>query len=359
MTTVVIIGGGLAGLYAGYLLQQRGIEFKIVEASARLGGRILCQPHSSEADNRLSVDLGPAWFWPHQTEMLALMQSLNIDYFEQYNQGEALFEADAQSPIERFQPAYMESLRVTGGMYHLIDSLAVKLPSNVIERNYKVDHIETVDGVWQVTSDDHSKQIYRANKLVIATPPRVIIDKLKLPDEELQPLKSKLSRLPTWMAAQAKFVATYKQAFWREQGLSGQAFSRQGPMVEIHDSSADENDGFALFGFIGVPASYRQQISQEDLKQACLAQLARIFGDQALNMEQSYLTDWARNELVASPADLNEQPSHPQIDLSPYRQALIDCGLYFAGSEMARRDAGYLQGAIVAATDAVEAIAVN
>ena len=355
-TPVVIIGGGLAGLYAGYLLQQRNIEFKIVEASTRLGGRILCQPHTSEADNRFSVDLGPAWFWPHQTEIAALMESLQIDYFAQYNQGEALFEADVQNPIERFQPAYMESFRVTGGMYRLIDSLAAKLPSDAIERNYKVDHIETVDGVWQVSSDDHSKQNYRANKLIIATPPRVIIDKLKLPDEVLQPLKSKLSKLPTWMAAQAKFIATYKRAFWREQGLSGQAFSRQGPMVEIHDSSAAENDGFALFGFIGVPASYRQEIPHEELKQACLAQLAKVFGKKALDVEQIYLTDWAVNPLVASQRDLNEQPSHPQIDLSPYRQALIDSGVYFAASEVASRDAGYLEGAIIASRTAVEAL---
>jgi monoamine oxidase len=358
-TPVVVIGGGLAGLYTGYLLQQRNIEFKIVEASSRLGGRIFCQPHASEIDNGLHVDLGPAWFWPHQSEMMALMQHLKVDYFAQYNQGEALFEADAQSPIERFQPSYMESFRVTGGMVCLIKKLAAKLPAEFIELDYKVKHIEKVEGIWQIKTDDPNKPIYRANNLIIATPPRVIIDKLALADEALQPLADNLAMLPTWMAAQAKFVATYKQAFWREQGLSGQAFSRQGPMVEIHDASATENDGFALFGFIGVAASHRMQIPHEDLKQACLMQLVKVFGESALNVEESYLTDWATNDLVASPADLNEQPNHPQIDLSPYRQALTESGLNFAASEVASRDAGYLQGAIIAATDAVEAIAVN
>jgi monoamine oxidase len=253
----------------------------------------------------------------------------------------------------------MESFRVTGGMSRLIEKLTAKLPDEVFELGYKVKHIGKVDDIWQINSDETNKLIYRANNLIIATPPRVIIDKLDLSDKALQPLVKKLSMLPTWMAAQAKFVATYKQAFWREQGLSGQAFSRQGPMVEIHDSSAAENDGFALFGFIGLPASHRQQITHEDLKQACLMQLLKIFGERALNVEESYLTDWATNDLVASPADLNEQPNHPKIDLSLYRQALIDCGLYFAASEVASRDAGYLQGAIIAASDAVGAIAEN
>jgi monoamine oxidase len=352
---LVIIGGGLAGLYAGYLLQQRDIEFKILEASSRLGGRIFSEPHSSQADNKLGLDMGPAWFWPHQTEMMALMHTLQVDYFQQYTKGEALFEADAQSPIERFMPSFLESFRVVGGMQRLIEKLVSDLPDDAIELNCAVGRIETIEGIWHISSELQNTPNIDAERLIIATPPRVIVDILEMP-ELLQPLKSLLARVPTWMAAQSKFVASYKHAFWREQGLSGQAFSRQGPMVEIHDSSADKNDGFALFGFIGIPISQRREISHEELKQLCLTQLAKIFGDQALDVEQAYLTDWASNKYIASDADLIEQPGHPSIDLIPWRQALIERGIYFAASEVAVRDAGYLQGALIAASDAVAAI---
>ncbi|MEM8910039.1 MAG: NAD(P)-binding protein, partial [Bacteroidota bacterium] len=37
---VIIIGAGAAGLSAGYLLQQRGIDFEILEASSVYGGRM-------------------------------------------------------------------------------------------------------------------------------------------------------------------------------------------------------------------------------------------------------------------------------------------------------------------------------
>ena len=37
---VVIIGGGLAGLYAAYNLKKRDIPFLLLEAKASLGGRI-------------------------------------------------------------------------------------------------------------------------------------------------------------------------------------------------------------------------------------------------------------------------------------------------------------------------------
>src|SRR5450432_4692025 len=41
MTQVVIIGGGITGLAAAWELQQRGIDYTLLEASDRLGGKIV------------------------------------------------------------------------------------------------------------------------------------------------------------------------------------------------------------------------------------------------------------------------------------------------------------------------------
>ena len=350
---VIIIGGGLSGLYAGYLLKARNIAFKILEADNRPGGRILSMSHSDDPDNRHRLDLGPTWFWPHQAELLALLKSLNIEIFEQYKLGEALFEADLNSPVERFVPSYMESMRVVGGMDRLIDGLVKEIPERAIELDYAVSAVRSVKGSWEISCNDDDKSDLIAERVIIAAPPRVIIDKLEVSGRGLQPLITALTRVPTWMAAQAKFVASYKTPFWREQGLSGQAFSRVGPMAEIHDASAADNDSFALFGFIGIPAAKRLSIPRDELKQACLAQLVKIFGDQSLDVEKTYLLDWAENEFIASSADINEQPAHPFVDLSPYSKEIARSGLFFGGSEVAMQDAGYLRGAIVAASDAV------
>ena len=39
--SVVIVGGGLSGFYAAFCLQQAGIDFQLLEARERFGGRIL------------------------------------------------------------------------------------------------------------------------------------------------------------------------------------------------------------------------------------------------------------------------------------------------------------------------------
>jgi monoamine oxidase len=350
---VVIVGGGLAGLYAGYLLKARGIDFKILEAGDRLGGRILSKPWSNDADNRYDLDLGPTWFWPHQTELVALLDTLNIEIFEQYNRGDALFEADARSAVERFAPSYMESLRVCGGMNQLIELLADEIADDAVELNSAVSSIRSTNARWHISCTNSGESDFIADRVIIAAPPRVIVDKLDVADEGLKSLQKALARVPTWMAAQAKFVASYEKPFWREQGLSGQAFSHCGPMVEIHDASAAENDGFALFGFIGVSARDRINISGEDLKRACLSQLVKIFGEQAADFQNCYLFDWANQKFTASTADIHGQPEHPYIDLMPYRQCLKDNRLFIASSEVATQDPGYLRGAIVAANDAV------
>ncbi|MBL4707596.1 MAG: FAD-dependent oxidoreductase [Flavobacteriales bacterium] len=54
---VIIIGAGAAGLYAGYILKSRGIDFKIIEASNRTGGRL--GKKSDFAD--YPIDLGAQW----------------------------------------------------------------------------------------------------------------------------------------------------------------------------------------------------------------------------------------------------------------------------------------------------------
>ena len=46
-TDIVIIGGGISGLHTAYQLQKRGIDFILIEARDRLGGRILSNNYES------------------------------------------------------------------------------------------------------------------------------------------------------------------------------------------------------------------------------------------------------------------------------------------------------------------------
>ncbi len=66
---VIIVGAGAAGLAAGYMLARFGVDFEIIEASSRLGGRV--RGTDSFAD--FPIDLGAEWIHEDPTVLAALL----------------------------------------------------------------------------------------------------------------------------------------------------------------------------------------------------------------------------------------------------------------------------------------------
>lgn len=341
-----IIGGGLAGLYSASLLSQQGFDVTVLEARDRIGGRI----HGLPLGHGDTLDLGPCWFWPHQHRMARLCQQLGLPVFEQYTTGDALYQATANGAIERFAGAGTPlSYRIDGGVSQLTEALHQTLDEGCVHLNQRVHRLNRQDDHWNIETPTKS---FKARRLIMAVPPRAALESTPIAKHLSAPLQRTLRDTPTWMAAQAKFVAHYTTPFWREQGLAGDAFSRVGPLVEIHDASAGEDRGYALFGFIGVSAQQRATLDPEALRQACLNQLGQFFGADALNPIQSVIEDWSQQAFTCTPQDRLEPPQHPECDLSAFAQELAQLQLAFASTEVAFQEAGYLEGALIAAHSA-------
>jgi monoamine oxidase len=65
MEEVIIIGAGLSGLSTAYQLKKAGINFKIIEAQDRIGGRI----ETIYGQDDTPMEMGATWFgkehWIH------------------------------------------------------------------------------------------------------------------------------------------------------------------------------------------------------------------------------------------------------------------------------------------------------
>jgi monoamine oxidase len=345
---ILIVGGGLSGLYAAWRLQQLDIPYLLLEAKSFLGGRISSKPSVENAD--LGVDLGPTWFWPHQNRMQELLKELNVSCFEQYTAGDVLYQMRSdQAPSRAAGVGVMQSYRVLGGMQKLIAALSERLEAAGIKTEHPVSHLAKVAGQWNVSVLQNGNQCsFQAEQLMLALPPRIISSTPGLSEILSGGLIAKLSQQQTWMSAQAKFVAVYKKPFWREKGLAGQAFSQVGPMQEIHDASSAPDAGYALFGFLGTPWTARQYISAAQLENKCLAQLVHIFGQQAAEPDVTYLTDWAKDRWVATEQDRLESPRHADFLIDQFSQELNTLKLHLVASEFSQFEAGYLEGALIA-----------
>jgi monoamine oxidase len=80
---VLIVGGGVSGLYAARLLQERGLKVHLLEAQGRLGGRL----HTIESPEGHPIDLGGQWVGPQHKILLSLCEAHNIPLHPTYFQG--------------------------------------------------------------------------------------------------------------------------------------------------------------------------------------------------------------------------------------------------------------------------------
>lgn len=349
---VAIIGGGLSGLYTAYLLSQMKVDYVLIEARDRLGGRILSTPAPGPQH-----DLGPAWLWPDfQPRMAALVKALGLDTFRQYGAGAMLFERSAQEPATRSHgyASGNASMRIQGSVNQLIKALAARVPTERMMLNTQVSRVQLRSSMVALHTPDARSPLHALHfsHVITALPLRLLAQDISF-DPALAPAMLEHWReTPTWMAPHAKYIALYDQPFWREDGLSGMAQSRVGPMVEIHDASEVPGSA-ALFGFIGIPAAIRQAMSPTALLEQCRAQLVRLFGQGAASPVAHCIKDWARDEFTATSRDSETSATHARMrPLGPV-QRTWSTHLLIAGSEASYEHGGYMEGALDAAEVAV------
>ncbi|GAA1474002.1 NAD(P)/FAD-dependent oxidoreductase [Corynebacterium felinum] len=85
-TDVVIIGAGPAGLSAAHRLRQAGHDVTVVEARDRVGGRT-----RSDVMNGAWYEIGGQWVSPDQTELIALLEELDLETYQRYREGDSLY----------------------------------------------------------------------------------------------------------------------------------------------------------------------------------------------------------------------------------------------------------------------------
>lgn len=362
--SVAIVGGGLSGLYAAWLLQRQGLtDWVLLEGREHLGGRILSPPaaHAGEAALaanptalRNRFDLGPSWFWPgYQPQLDQLVSDLGLERFEQHEAGDMVLERSAQEPPRRVQGFVNAppSMRLAGGMGALTDALHQRLDATRIQTGQTVRHLRSDALQVALDTEDPAGTVttWRADHVLLALPPRLVAGTLRFTPALPPGVVQQWQDTPTWMAPHAKYVALYGAPFWREQGWSGEARSACGPMAEIHDASMPGGSA-ALFGFLGVPVRARQSVSEAVLRAHCRAQLVRLFGPQAATPQVEFFKDWALDPFTATAADAEGSGQHPDAPV-PTVSSGPWCGcLTGIGSEWSPQFPGYLAGAIEAAS---------
>jgi monoamine oxidase len=96
---VVVVGGGLSGLQAGYECQMAGLSTLVLEARNRVGGKTWSIPGGN---GKGFVELGAAWINDtNQSHIYALARKLKLDLIQQLTAGDCVMH-DLDGSIHKF-----------------------------------------------------------------------------------------------------------------------------------------------------------------------------------------------------------------------------------------------------------------
>lgn len=189
--------------------------------------------------------------------------------------------------------------RVVGGLQQVPIGLAAKL-GDAVRLNQPVRTIRWAgptedgsspgEGVVAVTD---SIEVH-AKRVILAVPP-ILYSRISyeppLPRRQHQ-LHQHLS-----MGFVIKVHAVYETPFWREQGLSGTAFSPYELSHEAYDNTNHGDTRGTLVGFVSdEEADGVFALSAEERKAKILESLSHYYGPEALNPVVYYESDWGSEE---------------------------------------------------------------
>ena len=181
--------------------------------------------------------------------------------------------------------------RVVGGLQQVPLLLAERLGDDVV-LDQPVNEVHwSEDGVRIVT--DKGLEV-RARYVVLAHAP------ILYPWIEFQPALPRLKQQMHQhisMGFVIKVHAVYDRPFWREQGLSGTAFSPYEISHEAYDNTNHGDERGTLVGFVSDRnADDLFRVSAEERKERILESLSHYYGDEAKNPLVYFESDWGAEE---------------------------------------------------------------
>ncbi|MER8828641.1 flavin monoamine oxidase family protein [Mesorhizobium sp. M0938] len=406
-TDVVIVGAGFTGLSAAHELKKAGIDFLLLEARDRVGGRVEAKRNGLGE----RIDSGGQFLCEDMPELMALLQARGKTLVETYVEGE--FVTQPRMGARQAERTYVASTAIRDRMnaiapddqtiagltvaawldrqhdtneakaafrsmieglwcqaleklplWHLIDNDS-RITNEVSELQYFVR--ETMQSLADDLAGDLGDRVrldtpvgaiehgpegvrlasamaaVEARAALIAVPP-MTASKLDF----VPPLPAGLrSALGAWQSgAVIKVLVRYPSAFWRARGLSGVVMWRDPSGLFACDASKDK-DHAALVVFVGGPLALRwRELGDASLRAEVMTRLEDALGTEAADMLDFSYRDWTHDRWSGGGySDLIVDATATDAE------RIILAGappLHFAASELSPSFPGYIEGAVVA-----------
>ncbi|BBZ45234.1 flavin monoamine oxidase family protein [Mycobacterium parmense] len=237
------------------------------------------------------------------------------------------------------QLATAEAFRLLEGTHEL----ARRLAGRVGDRIRFADPVRSIaqdsDGVT-VHSDTNTLRCRRVAVCVPPPPASRIAYTPSLPEDRACLLRS------LRMGGVVKFHAVYQRPFWRERGLSGQAWTAEGVVGLTYDNSPDDGTGRGVLVGLVVADEARRLGAMDAHGQECkiLESLGHLFGRNAAVPDRLVVQDWGAEEWTggayAAHFPLGAWTTYGSAFRAPCAR------VHWGGTETSSEWHGYMEGAL-------------
>ncbi|PCJ64907.1 MAG: amine oxidase [Bacteroidetes bacterium] len=273
---VLIIGAGAGGLSAGYLLQQQGIEYEILEASAIHGGRM--KINTDFAD--FPIPLGAEWLETDTTIFSEIVNNASV----QVN-----IETVADDPDRKF---------VNSSWYSFFEEYIVPSVANHISYNTIVQSIDYSNDQVVVTTQNGE---HLADRVIVSVPLKILQDgdinfTPSLPQSKIDAING----TTIWEGFKAFFEFSTK--FYNDEHEFPITPATDGEKI-YYNATLGQNTAKHILGLfvVGKPALDYISLSDNDLKDFILNELDGIYSNQATpNYVKHISQNWNNEPFIKS-----------------------------------------------------------
>ena len=350
---VAIIGAGAAGLSAGYLLEQQGIDYIIVEASSQYGGRMKINNQFTD----FPISLGAEWISSATLQFGQLIKDQKVlekIQISAYTQNDEYAIWHNSKLIRGTLDTFNDKKFVNTSWLGFFEDFV--LPS-IQEKIIYNEPIHSIDYSRNTIVLNSEKEEYHADRVIITVP----ISLLKNKDIQfLPPLPKKreyaIESITYWDGFKAFFE--FKKKFYPsfvdyiiQPETAGQ--------VSLYDAAWGQKSNKNILGLfsVGEPARRYGDMPKETFKTAFLKELDEIFDGKASQNYLNHLTqDWSKERFAkgAYVSDFSDPKTIAQL------QESIAEKLFFAGDSYTEGyDWGNVHNAIHSAKQCVNQIINN
>jgi monoamine oxidase len=229
--------------------------------------------------------------------------------------------------------------RIVGGSIRISETMAEGLGDRVV-LDSPVRRIERGEGGVTVTTRTGGS--FEADRVIVTLPP-TLAGRLEY-EPVLPSWRDQLTqRLPA--GSVIKLYAVYNEPFWRQDGLTGQAASDEGPIKVTFDNSPPSGTPGVLMGFMEANDGRRAaRLSLEERREAAVSCFVRYFGPQAAHPVEYLERDWMAEEFSRGCYGAHFTPGV----WGDFGSALTEPvgRVHWAGAECSSVWNGYMEGAV-------------